>query len=229
MKLKDILSPSFRTFRKPRRPMVVVDSSSDWCRKMVSDGLLTEAQMQHACERYRLGKSRSGKTIFWMLDELGRVLDGHLGDEWVTCLLKKREPELLRNMQTMHCLFGQHLLNLDPDESSDEGIRPVCIVGTEPSAVLLSELLPEGLWMATVYPSNLNILTFEALRNRDVVLFPRADPVGSYYLAAVELADQAKRKYHMNVTVNTLLDQQASEEQKKREIDLADYLIENNT
>lgn len=88
MKLKDILSPSFRTFRKPRRPMVVVDSSSDWCRKMVSDGLLTEAQMQHACERYRLGKSRSGKTIFWMLDELGRVLDGHLGDEWVTCLLR---------------------------------------------------------------------------------------------------------------------------------------------
>ena len=131
-------------------------------------------------------------------------------------------------MQTMHCLFGQHLLNLDPDESSDEGIRPVCIVGTEPSAVLLSELLPEGIWMATVYPSNLNIRSFEALRNRDVVLFPRADPVGSYYLAAVELADQAKRKYHMNVTVNTLLDQQASEEQKEREIDLADYLIENN-
>ena len=32
----------------------------------------------------------------------------------------------------------------------------------------------------------------------------------------------------MNVTVNTLLDQQASEEQKEREIDLADYLIENN-
>jgi hypothetical protein len=161
-----------------------------------------------------------------MIDELGILRDGHVGDAWVSQMLKAREPKFLADWHAEHCLFGLHLIG---GEGGAEGLEPVAIVESERSAVVLSELYPKCLWMATVYPSNLNILTFEALRNRDVVLFPRADPAGSYYLAAVELADQAKRKYHMNVTVNTLLDQQASEEQKQREIDVADYLIENNT
>ena len=35
--------------------------------------------MAHAAERYRLGKSKKGKPIFWMIDERGIVRDGRIG------------------------------------------------------------------------------------------------------------------------------------------------------
>ena len=109
MKLKDILSPTVKDFQKTSKPMVVVAYDSDLCQEVVSHGWLSEEQMCHAVERYRLGKSLSGKTIYWMIDELGIVHDGHLGDTWVSKLLKAREP-LLEYWQVSHCLFGLHLL-----------------------------------------------------------------------------------------------------------------------
>lgn len=75
MKLKDILSPSFKDYQKPMMPMVVVDYDSDLCREVVANGWLSEEQMHHAAERYRLGRSKSGKTIYWMIDEMNQVRD----------------------------------------------------------------------------------------------------------------------------------------------------------
>ena len=133
MKLKDILTPSFRMLRqelglpKPGKPVVQVSADSDFCREVVARGWLTEEQMAHAAERYRLGRSRSGRCIFWMIDEIGRVYDGFetyplpLPEwrgvyssegrriEWVSAMLKAREPELLREWHTEHCLLGAHL------------------------------------------------------------------------------------------------------------------------
>ena len=84
MKLKDILSPSFTDYLKPIKPMVEVDGDSDLCQEVVCKGWLSEEQIRHAAARYRLGKSKSGKTIYWMIDEMNRVRDGHLGDTWVS-------------------------------------------------------------------------------------------------------------------------------------------------
>lgn len=84
MKLKDILSPSSKDFLKPIEPMVAVECDSDLCHEVVANGWLSEEQMRHAAERYRLGKSKSGKTIYWMIDEMNQARDGHLGDAWVS-------------------------------------------------------------------------------------------------------------------------------------------------
>ena len=112
MKLKDILSPSFKDFRKPHKPIVVVSYDSDFCQEVVARQWLTEAQMQHAAEQYRLGRSRSGKTIFWMIDEIGQVLDGHIGSSWVSQMLLQRHPDLLSGIPTVHCFFGEHLVTM---------------------------------------------------------------------------------------------------------------------
>ena len=69
MKLNDVLSPSFRDYLKPAAPMVQVATDSELCLEVIGKGLLTQQQMAHAAQRYRLGKSRSGKTIFWLFDE----------------------------------------------------------------------------------------------------------------------------------------------------------------
>lgn len=126
-KLNEILSPSFKDFHhtSDHHPMIQVAYDSDLCQEVIAKGWLSEAQMRHAAERYRLGRSRSGKCIYWMIDEMMQVRDGHLGDAWVSQLLKAREPELLRWFLPRHCLFGLHLLNHGdcPNDSSAAKIR----------------------------------------------------------------------------------------------------------
>ena len=85
------------------------NDNSDVCQELVSSGLLTPAQMYHAARQYELGKSREGKTVFWMIDERHRVCDGMVGDTWASVLLKQRDY-LDKEWCPKHCLFGLHLL-----------------------------------------------------------------------------------------------------------------------
>ena len=273
MRISEIMTPSFRALRqelglpRPAKAVVQVSADSDFCREVVARGWLTEEQMAHAAERYRLGRSKSGRSIFWMIDEMGRVYDGHIGNSWVSAMLKAREPELLKDWHTEHCLFGTQMLNLtqkslksqkrlrDESEGHTERtdsyigrplaskskenfeknlIKPhaapsdctdvVAVVESERSAVILSEVLPEYIWMASVYPMNLNVRTLQPLCGRRVVLFPPTDETGETFLAWVEVADQARRVLHLDISVSTVLEERATEEQKRRKIDLVEYL-----
>ena len=245
MKLRDILSPSFRDYRRPHTPLVVVATDSDFCRETVDSGVLTAEQMAHAAARYRLGKSKSGRCIFWMIDEAGKVRDGRIGNEWVSAMMEAREPVLLRGCRTVHCLYGLHLVHTENNghtestENTERGVtntnhtnstnnisKSVCIVDDERTAVILSELFPECLWMATMYPLNLNIRQLEPLRGRHVVLYPHTDSTMSHYVCWLEIAESARQHLHMDVTCNRLLEDYATEEQKKRKIDLVGFLTE---
>ena len=165
MRISEILTPSFRTLRnltqksqKSQKSIVELcrSNDSDFCREVVARGWLTEEQMAHAVERYRLGRSRSGRCIFWMIDEMGRLYDGHIGDTWVSTMLKAREPELLKDWHTEHCLLGLHQLKNEKIKEL-KNKTSVAVVESERSAVILSEVLPEYIWMASVYPMNLNV------------------------------------------------------------------------
>ncbi len=211
---------------KPTSPMVQVSADSDFCREVVSNGWLTEEQMAHAAERYRLGKSRSGRCIFWMMDEMGIVRDGHIGDSWASLMLKAREPKLLSWWHADHCLFGQHLLMHDVCHSENEVMLPVAIVEKESSAVILSELYPECLWLASVYPMNFNVHSFECLQNRQVTLYPPTDETMDTFLAWEELAYQARRKYQLDVVVSDILEQHATPQQKAAMKDILEYILD---
>jgi hypothetical protein len=52
-------------------PEISRADDSDFCQEILSQGWLSEAQLHRAACRYRLGKSRSGKCIFWMINEIG--------------------------------------------------------------------------------------------------------------------------------------------------------------
>lgn len=216
---------SFKSFQKPTTPMVVVADDSDFCHEVVSKGWLTWEQMAHAARRYQLGKSKSGRCIFWMIDELGIVRDGHIGDSWASLMLKARAPKLLGWWYASHCLYGLHLLNHDESKGSWEH-TPVCVVEKEASAVVLSELFPQYVWLATVYPMNFNVHSFEPLQSHDVTLFPPTDETMDTYLAWEELAYQAQRAYGLHVTVSDILEQHATPAQKAAKSDLANYIFE---
>ena len=197
------------------------------CREMVSKYGLTEARMHEAAERYRLGRSKSGKPIYWMIDDLGIVCDGHIGDDdwspssWVSSLLASRFPPELASVipPPQHCLFGLHLTSLHPE-------CPVAIVESPRSAVILSALYPQRLWLATVYPANLSERLLAPLQGRPVMMFPPTDETMDHYLAWLEVADQARRKYGPGITVSALLEDHATADQKRRKIDLLDYYFE---
>ena len=101
-------------------------TSSEFCRAVVSNGYLTEKQMQRAMERYRLGASRDGGVIFWQIDECDQLRDGKImhycpdchrdhdrKPTWAAYLLRKH-GQLPKEWNTDHCLFGLHLLKTLP-------------------------------------------------------------------------------------------------------------------
>ena len=250
MKIGDIFCDTFEALRRQVTPEVRLAScvvpdplmvtatrsdDSDFCRETVAKGWLSEEQMAHAAERYRLGRSRSGKCIFWMIDELGRVHDGRIGDSWVSMMLRSRKPELLRYWQSSHCLFGLHLL--DPLSlplfmgrtlaSPKQGrLGGVSVVEREESAVILSEVLPEQVWMVTGPPTDFTIDMLLPLRGHPIMVFPPTDPTMSNFVFWLEMADQARRQYHLDIEVNPLLEDNASAEEKERKIDIADFVCE---
>ena len=229
MTWNELFSNTFRAlserlaFQRDRRSLIELcrADDSDLCLEIVAQGLLTQSQIAHAAARFHLGKSKSGKCIFWMIDNQGCVRDGRLGQSWVSQLLKAREPILLQWFHPLHCLFGLHQLKDGNKE------KPVSIVESERSAVILSELFPENLWMATVYPANFTIEKLSPLRGHKVKLFPRTDPTMETYLSWCDLATQARHLYHLDITVSPLLESNASSKQKEKCIDLIGFLFEN--
>ena len=282
---------------------------SDFCRAVVAKGLLSEEQMHRAAERYQLGRSRSGKTIYWLIDERGIVRDGHIGDPWVSVMLQHRFPELAQYIRPRHCLFGLHLLDhtdrdafkchtdltdhtdrnafkchTDPTDHTDcagsavfkshtdltdhtdmntgsmqvkeqgatesvrsvrsvcnkeqealESVRSVrsvceskaiCVVERESSAVILSELFPDHVWLAVPASVSFTVDMLEPLRHRKVIVYPSTDDTMSNYVAWLELADMARSLYHLDISVSRLLEDRATEEQKQRKIDLVGFLFE---
>lgn len=230
MKFKDLFPHSFEALSQEYNIQVpsklsLVDQcrsdDSELCLEMMAEPFaLSETQMRHAADRYRLGKSKSGKAIYWMIDELDIVYDGHIGTSWVSQMLKNRIPEVAPYIVTKHCLFGQHLLTLC------ESSVPISIVESERSAVMLSEIYPQSLWMAYAYPANFSERLLEPLQDHHVVLFPNADETMETYLAFLDIADRARRRYHLDVTVSTLLENRTTPSQKSRHIDLLTYWLE---
>ena len=205
----------------------------------IGNGQLTVEQMHHAASRYFLGKTRSGCPIFWMMADPLCPLDAHIGsDTWLSHLLKQREP-MLDFWQPLHCLFGLHLLHprqqqrarissgacssLHPRSSR----RTIGIVESESTAVVLSELFPDLLWMAYVTPEHLEPALFAPLQGHNVILYPRTDPTQSNYLYCYDLVSDVHRCYPtIHITVDSILEEHATDEQKRRCIDLLEFLQE---
>lgn len=231
MKFEDLFCDSFerilsdfKTNEDRLQEMVGLMRSdrSVFCQEMRAEPyLLSEEQVLQAAERYRLGGSRNGETVFWLIDEAGRVRDGMVGDTFASVLLKQRGI-LDKAWCAQHCLFGMHLL------AEAQPRVPVAVVESARSAVILSEVYPTFVWLATGYPANLQLLTFLPLRGRKVVCFPSVDPAGSNQLAWLEFAKDL-RTFGINISVSDFLEQRSSEAQKNQEIDLVDFLFDSNS
>ncbi len=176
--------------------------------------------------KYYIGTSRhwEGSTVFWQIDSSGRIRSGKVmlydpvtGKRvkepfshitWVHKLLKQEEFVLKQ------CFFGEHLLR--------GKTKPVAIVESEKTAIIASAYLPQFTWLAVGSLNNLNPEICEALQGRFVILYPDLNGFEKW-------SDKAKQFPAIaTYTVSDLLERKATEEEKKKGLDLADYLIRYN-
>jgi hypothetical protein len=253
MKLSELNPYTFQALRhrlghdrlKDTRPMwqVRLSADSDFCRAMVNCDYLTQEQMLRAVQRYRLGRSHDGGVIFWQIDTLGQVYDGKImhyrpdghrdhmrKPYWVSSALKRHylnnEAQLAAEIPSQHCLFGTHLLNLQLDNLRFDNLQPVAVVEAEKTAVILSEVYPGYLWLAAGGLNELTAAKLFPLRNRRIILFPDTDTDGTAFSTWYHVTQEAQCLLGQTIHLSPLLEQHATPDQKRRKIDLVDFLME---
>jgi hypothetical protein len=240
MTLKELF-PIVKVPRKPSREWWSqrLSAQSSFCRAVMGCGILTHRQMVHAALRYRLGRSKDDAVIYWQIDLLGTTHDGKLmwygpdchrlknrNATWVMFLMKKHSGIPQNTFQPHHVFFGLHLLrHVKPQDSCQ-----VCIVEAEKTAVIMSELCPQHVWLAAGGLYELQDEKFFALRHYRVVLFPDTDPDMRAYTLWYETAQRLSASFlwpkDNPIHVSDFLERNATPEQKSRKIDIVDYLLE---
>ena len=102
----------------------------------------------------------------------------------------------------------------------------IAVVEAEKSAVILSELFPETLWMAYATMPHLMPDLLAPLQGCRVTFYPRTDATTSNYLFFLDYAKLIGKRYNIDIKVDKTLENHATEDQKERGIDLLDFLLD---
>ena len=194
--------------------------------------------IEELCRTYKLGATKDKRVIFWQIDINGNVRTGKIMQynpttgkrvhnasgaiDWIHNTLK-RADKLPDDYNLKQCYFGEHLLNEQPD-------KIVAITEAEKTAIICSVLFPQMVWIGA---GNLNGLTVEkskVLKDRSVILYPDlSNPELPKEKQAFEIwskrADEIRQRYGCKIVVSDILEKNATDEEKRNGLDIADYLI----
>lgn len=171
---------------------------------------------------YHLGTSKhwQGATIFWQIDNLGRIRAGKimLYNKDNGKRIKEPFPHItwihkltqLKDYELNQCLFGEHLIQQHPQ-------KQIAIVESEKTAILAAAYLPKFNWLAAGNLNNLSRKRCKPLKGKTVLLFPDAGAFKIWKDKANTLSDLA------SFVVSDLIETKATPEQIKKGFDLADY------
>lgn len=182
------------------------------------------------CRLYRIGTSRKwgGAAVFWQVDCSGRVHTGKIMPYDATTGKRVKHPQphvcwvhtemRQKDYNLRLCFFGEHLLPLYPD-------RKVFVVESEKTAAIASHFMPDVLWIATGGKNGcFNERTISALTGRDVVLIPDLGATQEWQARLPMLG-----KVCRSASVNDVLGAMATDEQRSQGLDIADFLLMEDT
>ena len=107
--------------------------------------------------------------------------------------------------------------------------KSVCVVEAEKTAVIMSEVYPEYVWLAAGGLGEVQVEKFRPLRGHKVILFPDTDSDGIAFRRWSETATLVMNQVFWEdsppIRVSPLLETHATPEQKQAKIDLIDFLF----
>jgi hypothetical protein len=173
--------------------------------------------------KYCIGTSSHwpGATVFWQIDEPGKIRTGKV--MLYNPSTGKRVKEPFNHFNWTHkvlklpafnlklCLFGEHLIKANPE-------KPIAIVESEKTAIIASVYLPEFIWLAVGGLSQLTAERCKSLNGRKVVLYPDLNAYEKWKIKGDEFGYKTSK----------VLENKATEEEKKQGLDVADYLLRVN-
>lgn len=190
-------------------------------------------------KRFYIGTSNHWEraTIFWQIDVKGRVRTGKImlyesatgrrvkeikpdGSKrskitWSHSVLQKQG--VIRDFNLRQCLFGEHQLADLPTT------KPVAVVEAEKTAIIATAYLSDFVWLACGSSTTLTAGRCRVLAGRNVILFPDLNCFDIWKGKAKHL----QASLDCSISVSGLLEKKASEADRARGFDLADYLVRN--
>ena len=158
---------------------------------------------------YCVGSTEDG-IIFWQIDEQkqihrGKVMwyndNGHRlkltrpdGSEYGKVQMMWKYLNHDRDREPEMCFFGQHLVTLYPD-------KPIAIVESEKTAIVMSYLYPQYVWLATLSLNNFQAYRLNFLKDtkRRVMVFPDADGTARWMEKTAAISDLTGLKMCANL------------------------------
>ena len=109
------------------------------------------------------------------------------------------------------CLFGLHRIN-------EDYLKTVAIVESEKTAIVMSILLPNFIWLATGSKGNFKLELLEPIKKRKIIVFPDKGEFDNWSKKTIELNNLG-----FTIVVSELIEQTDFE----NGFDLADYCFKN--
>lgn len=188
------------------------DNLIRWIRTGINWDYVQRARVEEMLKSYYVGHGKNGHTIFWQVDELGRVRtgkmmkykpDGHRDKEaswnfdWIHSALFRTEalPQYDEDrMEAKPTFFGMHLLDVYRHAT-------VNIVESEKTALLMAIAYGNHATQIWIACGGLEMISRERLqpiidRKRKIVLYPDRDGIGKW--------QQKREQMHYDqMTINT--------------------------
>jgi len=177
-------------------------------------------EVMKAVNKYKIGTliESDDEVIFWQFDRnmncrSGKVMSYDRATikrgktiSWMHTILGLKEFNLTQ------CLFGEHLITSKHD--------PVIVVESEKSAIIGSIIIPDYVWVATGGKSSGVVDKLKVLKGHNITFVPDIDATESWKILIDENADL------QGMDVNEYLFYVATEEQRKNQYDIADFLLD---
>ncbi len=181
---------------------------------------------------YKVGTSRmwNGATVFWQIDINRNVRAGKIMGYEAKTGHRIKEPfnrvswvHSVKKVQDFHmkqCLFGEHLL-----AEASSSAKIVAIVESEKTALVAALFISDFIWLATGGMHGcFNSETMQVLQGREIILFPDLKATEEWRRKVPMLQSVCKR-----ATCSDLLEKMATDEQRSQGLDIADFLLMEDT
>lgn len=179
---------------------------------------------------YRVGTSGywPGATVLWQIDRDQRVrtgivklFDPQTGKQELHSPYKPVPAHILFKLfqfNAKRCLFGEHQLPYQPDKT-------VAIVSNEATALIATLMYSEYVWLASGGGmSELELHQCEALKGRNIVLYPSLSKDGSTFRKWSNRAMEFQKYLNCQVSVSSFLEDNAAIEDKLAGVDIAHFI-----